>query len=39
MSTISALACTTFFDRLISARASTRASGTEATPMLVSVVE
>ena len=39
MSTISALAWTTFFERLISASASILASGTDATPMLVSVVE
>ena len=40
MSTNSALAWTTFFERLdISASASSRWSGTEATPTLVSVVE
>ena len=39
MSTNSAVAWTTFRDRLISARRSSRSSGTLAVPMFVSVVE
>ena len=39
MSTNSAVALTTFFDSLIAASASSRSSGTFATPTFVSVVE
>ena len=39
MSTNSAEACTTFFERLISASAVELGSGTDATPMFDSVVE